>query len=112
MADKPDGGALLDLMRRRWNRRELLAGGGALAAAGLVGCDSEATSAAAPEPAAPTTFATIAGSAEDRVIVPDGFAADVLIRWGDPVVPGSADSATAASRALSPPPTTRHRVPA
>ena len=86
MTDKPDGGALLELMLRRWSRRDVLAGGGALAAAGLVGCDPGAT---APAPSSPTVFASIVGSAEDRVIVPDGFVADVLIRWGDPVVPGS-----------------------
>ena len=76
-------------MRRRWSRRELLAGGGALAAAGLVGCDGAGAPAGVPGPATPSVFATIAASAEDRVIVPEGFAADVLIRWGDPVVPGS-----------------------
>ena len=90
MTEKPDGGALLELMLRRWNRRDVLAGGGALAAAGLVGCEGESASAAAPGASAPTPFATIAGSAEDRVMLPDGFAADVLIRWGDPVVPGAA----------------------
>jgi secreted PhoX family phosphatase len=76
-------------MRRRWNRRELLAGGGALAAASLVGCDGGEAPAGVPGQTAPAVFSTIAASAEDRVIVPEGFVADVLIRWGDPVVPGS-----------------------
>ncbi len=90
MTERPDGGALLELMRRRWSRRELLAGGGALAAASLVGCEGGEAPAGVPGQATPSVFTTIAASAEDRVIVPEGFAADVLIRWGDPVVPGSA----------------------
>lgn len=90
MTNKPDGGAIFELMMRRLSRRDVLASGGVLAAAGLVGCGSgNSASSASTGPATPAAFETIAGSAEDRVIVPDGFAADVLIRWGDPVVPGS-----------------------
>ena len=82
-------GAIYDLVIRRINRRDFLIGGSALAASGMVGCSGESASTAATQAPAPQAFATIIGSAEDAVVMPEGFAADVLIRWGDPVVPGS-----------------------
>ncbi len=34
-------------------------------------------------------FQPIATSTEDRIVVPDGYAHNVIIRWGDPVLPGA-----------------------
>jgi hypothetical protein len=95
MKSTQDGHAVYELLLRRMNRRKLLVNGSFLAVAGLGACsEQEAGSAsglATDAPAAtPSTFATIAGSAEDRVVVPEGFTSEVLIRWGDPVVAGSA----------------------
>lgn len=94
MPDRPDTGAIHALLQRYLSRRELLRGGTALAAVSAFGCspDDRARTAAAAGPegsAAPRLFETIAGSTEDRVVLPEGFASDVLIRWGDPVVAGA-----------------------
>jgi len=89
MRQGPSGGAIYDLVLRRISRRDFLASGSVLALTSIAGCSREAPTDLAPFAASPEVFATIAGSAEDAVIVPEGFAADVLIRWGDPVVAGA-----------------------
>jgi secreted PhoX family phosphatase len=76
MSDERSGSAIFDLLRNRINRREVLVGGGLLAVGSSIGCARTSDA---------TDFTAIAGSAEDRVIVPDGFTADVVIRWGDPI---------------------------
>jgi len=91
MQQKSSGHAIYDLVLRRLNRRDFLASGSALAVTGLVGCGSESATDLAPVALSPQAFATIAGSAEDAVIVPEGFTYDVLMRWGDPVVAGAAE---------------------
>jgi secreted PhoX family phosphatase len=74
-------GAVYELLQRRLKRRDVLVGSGWLAAAGAVGIS--------PTEARAAVFATIEGSIEDRIVVPDGFASEVLIRWGDPVAAGA-----------------------
>jgi len=81
MRQKAEGGAVYDLFCRRFNRRDVLVGGGLFAVGGTLSCSG-------PVPET-LSFTPIAGSAEDRVTVPDGFSTDVLMRWGDPIVAGA-----------------------
>ena len=81
MRQKAAGGAVYDLLCRRFNRRDVLVGGGLLAIGGTAACSG-------PVPET-LSFSPIAGSAEDAVVVPDGFTADVLMRWGDPIIAGA-----------------------
>jgi secreted PhoX family phosphatase len=89
------------VLAARLSRRALLTG----AAAGLVfvaasplGRPREAAGQAA------GGFAPVAGSTEDKVIVPPGYRATVLLRWGDPIFPGVPEfdptAQTAAKQAL------------
>ena len=108
---RPDlgGGAVYELLLRRLNRRDVLVGGGLLAVGSAVGCSGPAPDAAAGAAADSGVdtgaFVPIAGSAQDRVIVPEGYTAEVLLRWGDPIVAGSAGLAISeipAGRMLDP----------
>lgn len=71
------------------------AGAGAAPAAGAAGS-------AGPMPS-PFGFAAVAPNTEDAVRVPGGFEQQVVIRWGDPVLPGApafdANAQTAAAQA-------------
>lgn len=80
---------LTELIERRVNRRHVMVSGTALMIIGaLSGCSRRAapqTAAAEPgvrQPAAPT-FMPIAGARTDDVRVPDGYRAQVIVRWGD-----------------------------
>ena len=80
------------LNRRRVLQAGLVAGmTGTLAACGVGGSASPAPApggAPAPLPS-PFDFAAVAPNTQDAVVVPDGFAQQVVIRWGDPVLPGA-----------------------
>ncbi len=69
-----------DVLNRRLSRRRVLASGGGLAALSLAG-----DAAWAQAPLSPLGFEPIVGSADDRVDVPSGYRADVVVRWGDPL---------------------------
>ena len=56
-----------------------MAGGGGLAALSL----APGTVWAAEPPVSPLGFEPVAGAAHDRVDVPPGYRADVVLRWGD-----------------------------
>ncbi len=82
-----------DIVQRALSRRGVLKGSAviALAAGGT-------TLAASPAPAAPTAgrrpprglgFEPVAPNTADAVTVPDGYAQQVVIRWGDPVLAGA-----------------------
>ena len=95
MSRKSESGAVYELLRRRFNRRDVLVGGGLLAVGSTVSCSgpesevgSPLTNVAGSRPFS-NAFLPIAGSTEDQVIVPEGFSADVVMRWGDPLVAGS-----------------------
>lgn len=64
---------LRDLLSARLNRRQFLAASGAVS-----------LPLALPKRTAPS-WTPLAPSSENRVRVPDGFRADVLLRWGDPL---------------------------
>jgi secreted PhoX family phosphatase len=75
---------LADLLSSRLNRRDVLMHGGILAAVGLPGCGK-----AQDDRVAATSVPRIEASSEDRVIVPDGYRVDVVLRWGDPILPAA-----------------------
>src|SRR5699024_9286303 len=56
-------------------------------AAGSLGSLGETGSAAGP--GIDTSFTPVAPNTADAVTVPEGYRSDVVIRWGDPVLPGA-----------------------
>jgi secreted PhoX family phosphatase len=75
------------LFERRLDRRRLLRGGIEAGAATLAAQAGWVDLAAAAGP----TFAGIAPSKRDAVVVPDGYDAQVVLRWGDPLFAGAAE---------------------
>ena len=94
-----------DVIQREFDRRTVLRGVGAatvvvggtsmLAACGqddsgsTAGASSSSAAESAPEPPAGLRFDMVAPNTEDKVITPEGYENDVVIRWGDPVVDGA-----------------------
>ena len=85
------------LLERRLSRRSVLESG-----ASLLACSTLPLTAVAQTGSAPPEFTSIAPSREDRVVVPDGYRADIVIRWGDPLAADGAalDARRVASGAL------------
>jgi secreted PhoX family phosphatase len=80
---------------RRYSRRDMLKGSlGVTAATALFGAAAlGAGRAAAQSPVASTTeavFTELAAGIDDRHHIAEGYTADVLLRWGDPLFPGMA----------------------
>ncbi len=96
-----DSPTLASLLERRLNRRRLLGGGAELAALGAVTRGGYAQTGAASN----LTFPRVAPSNADTVIVPDGYRADVVVRWGDPLFADSTplDALAVAAGALMTP---------
>ncbi|OFW99864.1 MAG: dTDP-glucose 4,6-dehydratase [Alphaproteobacteria bacterium RIFCSPHIGHO2_12_FULL_63_12] len=69
-----------DLIELRISRRLFLGGAAATAVAGAAGCANSGPSRA---PGASFTFAEIERAMDDTHHAPAGYAADVLLRWGD-----------------------------
>jgi secreted PhoX family phosphatase len=92
----PHRDSFRDLLERRLSRRAVVRG-----AAGLVALAATPLR-ASPDSAAPLAFTPIAPSRADAVIVPDGYRAEVVLRWGDALFAGatSLDPATVADGAL------------
>ena len=86
MASKNDTTPIA-LWHRRVTRRHLLARGSdlALLSALTPGCTLTQTA----EPVRDLGFETVAPSSADAVIVPPGYRADVLFRWGDALFPNA-----------------------
>lgn len=93
-----------DIVRSAFSRRSVLRGGAmavvAIGAGGVLtacGDDAGATVEAAgaggelPPPPDGAKFTAVAPNTEDAVVVPDGYEHDVVIRWGDPVLPDAPD---------------------
>jgi hypothetical protein len=86
VSNTSDNPTIHDLVRTALTRRQFLRAGvaGAVAAlpgAGLLG----GCAAGAPDSAPALGFAPVSPSTADRVVVPAGYRAQVLYRWGDPV---------------------------
>lgn len=78
------------------SRRSLLRGAGVVAlafgAGGVLTACGDDTSTAPRDlgPVVPgTDFAPIAANTEDAVVIPAGYEQHVVVRWGDPIVPGA-----------------------
>ncbi|MFI7677115.1 PhoX family protein [Actinophytocola sp. NPDC049390] len=70
------------------SRRSVLKAGAVLAVAGTAATALPTAAAAAPaRHGTGLDFAPVAPNTLDAVVVPDGYEHDVLIRWGDPVLP-------------------------
>ena len=85
-----------DILAQNVNRRSLLGGALGVAATqflagGVLSRSATATSLlAAPSNGSALGFAEVLPSAADTVTVPPGYVVDVLLPWGDPILPGVA----------------------
>jgi secreted PhoX family phosphatase len=77
-----------DVINRRFNRRDILKGMLGVAAVGLLAPLASGVKAAT-SPVGRFGFEEIAHGADATHHVPPGYSADVLMRWGDGVVPGA-----------------------
>jgi secreted PhoX family phosphatase len=84
--DVGESSALPGLLARRLDRRRLLGAGAELAAWSIVAREAVAQTGLTSS----LTFPRIAPSKADAVVVPDGYRADVVLRWGDPLFDDSA----------------------
>lgn len=77
---------------RNPSRRGMLKSGAALGLLGIFGSAMTAcgggSTAAAPSPGS-IGFKAVATSSGDAIVVPEGYTADVMYRWGDPILPGA-----------------------
>jgi secreted PhoX family phosphatase len=89
-----------DVVRQAMSRRALLRASGVTvlavgAGTALAACGTDEPPAAAPNPPAePATppgmnFTAVAPNSEDVVVIPDGYRQQVVISWGDRVLPGA-----------------------
>ena len=80
-----------DIILRRYSRREMMRGTlGVAAAAALFGPAALASRNARAETAADRfNFAEVAAGVDETHHVADGYQADILLRWGDPLFPDS-----------------------
>ncbi|MFC3532169.1 PhoX family protein [Vogesella facilis] len=80
---------LSDVLEARFSRRGLLKGSGAAGLAGVLAGSFAALAEAAPLPFAHKLpqlgFKPVPFGFDDKVVVPDGYVAEVLYAWGDPV---------------------------
>lgn len=115
-APNTSGGAYFgDIVRTALSRRGALRGGAmavlAVGAGGVLtacGDDADASAAAGgtgaelPPPPEGTDFTAVQPNTDDAVVVPEGYEQEVVIRWGDPVLPDAPefdiDNQTAAAQ--------------
>src|SRR5262245_13428372 len=90
LPDRINSESIFELIEKKIARRAFLKSSLALSLMGLVPSLSGPRSAQAGESDG-LQFERISRSNEDRVIVPPGHRSEVLIRWGDPLLPGAPD---------------------
>ncbi len=78
-----------DIIELRLSRRGFLGGVGAAAVAASVGCQTVPQGARRAGPAPAFSFAEIARGADGNHHVPEGYAADIVLGWGDAVFQNS-----------------------
>ena len=84
-----------DILTKVLSRRSALRAGAVTAGAGALGLSAFGPAAAdprgpgRPHPAPRPTFVAVQPNNDDRVTVPQGYDHHVIIRWGDPVLPGA-----------------------
>lgn len=76
-----------DVLDARLSRRGFLATGAAAGVVGVAGCSeatvSDAATTSTPQQAASVSFTEITRDVTDTIAYPDGYTADLVIRWGD-----------------------------
>lgn len=77
-----------EVIDRRFSRRQTLGGLAATAGLGLIGGAVTGNQASAAGPSS-LTFKEIAHGYDDRLHVAEGYHANVLVRWGDPITSGA-----------------------
>lgn len=77
-----------EIQTRRLSRRVWLKGAAAAGAMVIVN-PALARLAEASKPESGLGFSPIALNREDRITVPEGYSSQVLVRWGDPILPGA-----------------------
>ena len=92
-AEIHDSASFDEVLEQRFGRRTALKaalGAGGAAVAATLGADAVAA-AADNSPYAPgeLTYDAVPQSGTDAIVLPDGFTHDIVISWGDPVVPGA-----------------------
>ncbi len=91
-----DNPTLASIIAARLSRRAVLKG----AAAGLVTLGLGSLRGDRPAGAQPAAgFTPVSPSSEDKIILPPGYTSTVLVRWGDPVLPGGPEFDPAAQTA-------------
>ncbi|XVQ14672.1 PhoX family protein [Spirillospora sp. CA-255316] len=94
VSTNPSGNpAFRDVVEARWSRRSVIRGGTVAAAAGFLGAATAGPAAAAPAASGGRGhghgrllgFEAVPAGSADKVVVPEGYVADVLIPWGTPL---------------------------
>ena len=81
-----------DVIAERLSRRDIMKGALAVTAANAAIVPLALETARAQAPANPTpsfAFKEVQAGADENIYVAEGYDADVLIRWGDPILPGA-----------------------
>ena len=81
--------SLNDLIGQGMSRRDMFLGMAAVGAASVVATAKVELAEAQTEPKTSFNFTELAGGVDDKHHVAEGYDADILIRWGDPLFPDS-----------------------
>ena len=103
---KPETNDFDEIVERAISRRGLLGGALAFGGVAMVGGGLAPKAMAAAHAASRFAFTQIPANSLDELTVPEGYVAEILVRWGDPITPGGPafDHATrgdAASQAIN-----------
>ncbi|GAB04376.1 DUF839 domain-containing protein [Gordonia amarae] len=97
-----DNAYFRDIARTAISRRSALTAAGATVLGVTLAACGDDSSSSTPAPSSGSTgtpattespngmkFAAVAPNTEDKVVIPDGYQQAIVIRWGDPVIPGA-----------------------